>query len=136
MLNVGLWGGVSEGYHYRGGQIDANLDIESTLRELGGMKWLYAKVYSSESNFWSQFDKEWYDRLRKKYNAEALPNVFDKVAGGEKHKPNEFTLRGANWPFAGFKGIWQAIQSGDYLHARNPAWWYWVPRDNSAPLRT
>ena len=135
MLNIGLWGGLADKYIYQGGTIDANLEIESTIRDLGGMKWLYAKVYSTESDFWSQFDKEWYNKLRKKYNAEGLPSVFDKVAGGERHAPNKVTLRGANWPMAGFKGIWQAIQSGDYVQARNPAWWYWVPRDNSPPLR-
>lgn len=128
MLNIGVWGAPSEKYHYRGGSMDANLDVEAALREMGGMKWLYAKVYSSQTDFWKQFDKDWYDKLRKKYNAESLPDVFDKVAGGEKHKPNESTLLGANWPFAGFKGIRRAIQSGDYLQARNPAWWYWGPR--------
>ena len=128
MLNIGLWGLVPQKYACPGGMMDANRELESTLRELGGMKWLYAKVYSTEFEFWSQFDKTWYDRLRKKYNTGALPNVFDKVAGGEWSKSQSSTLRGMNWPFAGFKGIWHAIQSGDYLQARNPAWWYWVPR--------
>lgn len=135
MLNIGVWGTPDIKYAYSGGNRDANLEIEATLRDLGGMKWLYAKVYSTEADFWGQFDKSWYDGLRKKYNADGLPNVYDKVAGAEKYKPSEVTLRAANWPFAGFKGIWRAIQSGDYLHARNPAWWYWVPRDNSRPLK-
>ena len=114
--------------------MQANRDVESVLQELNGMKWLYAQTYFSEEDFWKDFDKEWYDLLRKKYHAETLPTVYEKVqvdVEAEK-KAKENASRGQKlldtWPVSGVYGLRKAIESGDYLQARNPAWKQWVPR--------
>ncbi|KAF2029222.1 FAD-binding domain-containing protein [Setomelanomma holmii] len=77
MLNIGLWGfGPKDPATY----LAKNRALEKTLGEMGGMKWLYAHTYYSTDEFWSQFDREWHETLRKKYRADgALPAVYDKV---------------------------------------------------------
>lgn len=125
MLNIGLWGKAPP-THER--FVAVNRQIEQVLRELGGMKWLYAQTYSSEAEFWQDFDKHWYDDLRGKYKAENLPSVFDKVhvdldAEQEARDAAPWSERLlGSWPLAGLYGLSKAIQTGDYLAARNPAW--------------
>lgn len=55
MLNIGLWG-YGPGKH--NAFMRANHALESELRKLGGMKWLYAQVYYSEKEFWEIYDRE------------------------------------------------------------------------------
>ncbi|KAH0270896.1 FAD-binding domain-containing protein, partial [Aureobasidium melanogenum] len=122
MLNIGVWG---FGPNNRAEFVKANRNLEAKLRELGGMKWLYAQTYYTESEFWEQFDRKWYDELREKYGATNLPSVYDKVkASPEKEDAPEKFLE--KWPWAGFYGIWKAIQSKTYIQARNAAWRQWV----------
>lgn len=122
MLNIGVWG---FGPNNRADFVKANRKLEAELRRLGGMKWLYAQTYYTEDEFWAQFDREWYDGLRGKYGATNLPSVYDKVkAPPEKDAaPERFMDK---WPWAGFFGIWKAIQSKTYIQARNAAWRRWV----------
>ncbi|KAF2089037.1 FAD-binding domain-containing protein [Saccharata proteae CBS 121410] len=124
MLNVGLWGkGPSRHTDF----IRLNRELEHKLRELGGMKWLYAHTYYSEDEFWQSFDRQWYEQLRKKYNAETLPSVYEKVkvkvedekAAAERSWTEK--LKGM-WPLSGFYGIRKAIESGTYLQARASKW--------------
>lgn len=97
------------------------------LGEMGGMKWLYAQTYYSREEFWTQFDHKWHQGLRKKYNAEMLPEVYDKVhVDVEKYtemvnKDWGLKLRGI-WPLGGLWGIWKSIQSKDYMISRNSTW--------------
>ena len=124
LLNIGLWGlGPSQPHNF----IQANRDLERKLRELGGMKWLYAHIFYTEDEFWQIYDRKWYDALRAKYNATSLPSVYEKVKtdidteGG----PTGFSLGSLllnTWPISGFYGIMKAIGSGAYLQARNSAW--------------
>jgi Delta24-sterol reductase len=124
MLNIGLWG---FGPRDRATFINLNRDLERKLRDFGGMKWLYAHTYYTESEFWSMFDKDWYDALRKKYNAASLPSVYDKAKVNvekEKEKANRswgIWLLGT-WPFGGLWGLWKAIRSQEYLMHRSPLW--------------
>lgn len=120
MLNVGLWGfGPPQPDDF----VQANRDLERKLRELGGMKWLYAQTYYTEDEFWPMYDREWYDGLREKYNATSLPSVYEKVKSDIKAEdaPLGSSLVGA-WPFSGLYGIKKAIDSGAYLQARTSAW--------------
>lgn len=132
MLNIGLWGKLPP--KYEGRFVQANRDIESTLRDLKGMRWLYAQTYHSEVDFWKDFDRTWYDSLRKKYHAETLPTVYEKVrvdVEAEKRAKDSATIQQKildTWPIAGWYGISKSIESGDYVQARNPAWKHWVPR--------
>jgi delta24-sterol reductase len=125
MLNIGLWGfGPSDPSTY----LAKNRALEKTLGELGGMKWLYAHTYYSKDEFWSQFDREWHESLRKKYRADgALPGVYDKVhvdiAKYAELANKDWGLRVKNiWPLGGFWGIWKSIKSKDYMLHRNATW--------------
>ena len=46
--------------------------------ELGGRKLLYSIHQMSDKKFWSIYDKNKYDELRKKYNSK-FPNLFEKL---------------------------------------------------------
>ena len=124
MLNVGLYGwGPTQPDEFE----SANRELERTVRELGGMKWLYAQTYYSEEEFWEIYDRKWYDALREKYDATLLPSVYDKVrANADTGKRAMGTGLGSRlksmWPFNGFYGIKKAIDSGTYLQARTSAW--------------
>ncbi len=126
MLNIGLWGfGPSDPSEY----LTKNRALEKTLGDMGGMKWLYAHTYYNQDEFWTQFDRQWHEDLRKKYGADTFPDVHEKVhVDIEKHAMMAkedwgLRLRGI-WPLGGFWGIWKAIQSGDYkIHQRST--WKW-----------
>jgi delta24-sterol reductase len=124
MLNIGLWGsGPADNTHF----INLNRSLERKLRELGGMKWLYAHTYYTESEFWSIYNKEWYDSLRKKYDATSLPSVYEKVRidlekEGVVRKRSWGMWLLSVWPFGGLWGIWKAIRSQEYLLHRDGVW--------------
>ncbi|PNS14660.1 hypothetical protein CAC42_1682 [Sphaceloma murrayae] len=131
MMNVGLWGwgpkppkGVDQKKHY----FDLNRDLEGRLRELGGMKWLYAKTFYPEDEFWRDHvgGRDWYDALRKKYGAQGLPSVYDKThtnleAEWNSGSPWKRWLLSI-WPLGGIWGLYTAIKSGTYKAARASAW--------------
>ncbi|KAK0100545.1 hypothetical protein ONS95_007005 [Cadophora gregata] len=125
MLNIGLWGHGPEDHSEF---IRKNRALERKLQELGGMKWLYAHTYYGEDEFWSQFDRPWYEALRAKYKAQGLPSVYEKVkvdVGGEVTAGTEMSLAEkmrTMWPFGGFYGIWMAIKSRSYVAARKSSW--------------
>lgn len=124
MLNVGLWG-FGPAQHDR--FIAKNRELEYKLREFGGMKWLYAHTYYEENEFWELFDWQWYDGLRRKYNAETLPSVWHKVkvdpnAQRQAADSSWATWALQFWPLGGIWGIRKAIESGEYLIARNSTW--------------
>ena len=124
MLNIGLWGfGPPQWDDF----VQANRNLERKLRELGGMKWLYAQTYYTEDEFWQMYDRKWYDALREKYNATSLLSVYDKVKVDINTEERAIdTPLGSSlvntWPFSGLYGIKKAIESGTYLQARKAAW--------------
>ncbi|KAF5520968.1 Delta(24)-sterol reductase [Colletotrichum aenigma] len=94
VINVGLWGLKTASWPLYENPIGAaafkrfvedNRNIEKKVRQLGGLKWLYAHHYYTEEEFWAIYDKKKYDELRKKYGAEGLPSLWDKTnnAGGD-----------------------------------------------------
>ncbi|KKY26669.1 putative fad binding domain-containing protein [Diplodia seriata] len=130
LLNIGLWGWAPT---HAQNDIDAfaalNRDLETKLRDLGGMKWLYAHTYYTEDEFWRTYrNRDWYDGLREKYGAAGLPSVYEKVKvdvevekkvkeeGGWKRR-----LLDA-WPLGGAWAIREAIKSGLYWKHRNATW--------------
>jgi FAD/FMN-containing dehydrogenase len=123
MLNIGLWGFGPKNHDEF---VRKNRDLEQKLKELGGMKWLYAHTYYTEGEFWEQFDRPWYEKLRTKYNATSLPSVYEKVkvdveAEKKTEKDNGKFWR-TKWPFNGFYGIKKAIESRTYIASRRSAW--------------
>ena len=126
MLNIGLWG---FGPKNHADFIKANRDLERKLRELGGMKWLYAHTYYDEDVFWQMFDREWYEKLRQKYDATSLPSVYEKVKvdveaerRAEAENKSIISTLVKTWPFGGLYGIKKAIESGTYHAARRAEW--------------
>jgi delta24-sterol reductase len=123
MLNVGLWGPGPKNYD---AFVALNRDLESKLRELGGMKWLYAHTYYEEEEFWKVYPREWYDALREKYNAQSLPTVYEKVKVDLEAEKQEAQTWGSTfmgtWPVGGLWAFKKAIDSGTYLQARNALW--------------
>lgn len=109
MLNIGVWGPCS------GEPLATNRAIEAKLRELRGMKWLYAQTFYNEKEFWSIYDKKAYDELRSKYNATTLPNVYDKVGDSSKNRGPGLTGIWSIWPLAGVYGVLSCLKGGDYL---------------------
>ena len=125
MLNIGLWG---YGPQHHDDFVALNQGLEQKLKELGGMKWLYAHTYYDEDQFWEMFDRQWYEGLRKKYLAGSLPTVYDKVKvnveAEKKAEAEKSWIRrlATMWPFAGFYGIKKAIESKTYIEARKATW--------------
>lgn len=124
LLNIGLWGPGPTSHHEF---INVNRDLEQKVKELGGMKWLYAHTYYSEGEFWDLFNREWYDSLREKYDANSLPSVYEKVkVHVDATKPDDSSSSWrsllSTWPIRGLYGIKKAIDSGSYLEARKSAW--------------
>jgi delta24-sterol reductase len=124
-INIGVWGPYpsSETEYVR-----ANREIEAKMRELGGLKWLYSRVFYTEDEWWETYDKNKYDALRKQFNATSLPSVWDKVK--DRGRKEEFAkgLRGwakrivkRNSLLSGFYGVWKAMRGGDYLLKKKTA---------------
>ena len=120
MLNIGLWGHTPRQADF----VQLNRDLEAALRELGGMKWLYAQSFYTEEEFWSIYDRRWYEALREKYNATSLPSVYEKVKTDVKSNNDGsfFSHFIQIWPIGGLYGLWQAIQTGTYHQARKASW--------------
>ena len=71
---------------------ELNRKLELRSAELLGAKLLYARTYYTEEEFWTIYNKEVYDAMRKKYRAEDLPSVYDKLkadmnSGAGKRRP-------------------------------------------------
>jgi delta24-sterol reductase len=102
-INVGVWGPGPEDF---GEFVAENRRLERRLSELGGRKWLYAHTYYTQNEFWQLYDREQYDGLRRKYCAESLPNVYNKVKRTEVEFPRRdlrATWHGLYGHFLGFK---------------------------------
>lgn len=124
MLNVGLWG---YGHANRNVFLKLNRDLEAKLRDLGGMKWLYANTYYTASEFWSIYDSIWYGALRTKYDATSLLSVYDKVrididAQDEVVRTSWSYWILGQWPISGLWGLWKAATSGQHLLAKKKRW--------------
>ncbi|KAF2727414.1 FAD-binding domain-containing protein [Polyplosphaeria fusca] len=125
-INVGVWGPYPSS---EAGYVAANRDIEAKVRELGGLKWLYARTFYTEDEFWGIYDRERYAELRARYRASGLPSVFEKVRD-EPGRRREERFGGTGWKgmvkrwvlctnlTRGFYGIWKAVWGGDYLLER------------------
>jgi delta24-sterol reductase len=118
-INVGVWGPYpSSEVEY----VRANREIEARMRKLGGLKWLYSRVFYTEDEWWQIYDKERYDALRQKFNATSLPSIWDKVKdrGRKEEYPNGVKgmlkrIVKSNAFLSGLYGIYKAVRGGDYM---------------------
>ena len=53
--------------------------LKRKVREVGGLKWLYAHCRYTEADFQKIHDDEWYDALRARYHTTYLPSVYDEI---------------------------------------------------------
>ncbi|KAJ4357402.1 uncharacterized protein N0V89_001977 [Didymosphaeria variabile] len=118
-INVGVWGPYpsTEAEYVR-----ANREIEAKVGELGGLKWLYSRVFYTEEEWWSIYDREAYDRLRGKFHAGSLPSIWDKVK--DRGAKRDFgtgikgLLKRLVWRseiLKGVYGVYKAVRGGDYM---------------------
>ncbi|KAH7406286.1 hypothetical protein DE146DRAFT_438543 [Phaeosphaeria sp. MPI-PUGE-AT-0046c] len=120
LLDVGIWDmGPADSHAF----IKLNRDFEAKVTELGGMKCLYAHAYYTEQEFWDIYDGKKYMELRRKYHAESLPSIYDKVkvdlqgvaGGGVESKAaswSEWAYKSfwSTWPFGGLYGVASATK--------------------------
>lgn len=121
MMNVGMWGPGPR--HYEA-FIAANRAIEQKTKELGGLKCFYAQAFYSEAEFWSIYDRTWYDALRLSYKATNLPSVQQKVNVDLSKwvpthqlpwRPYLYEKFKEQWPVKGLYGALHALLSREYL---------------------
>ena len=88
LINVGVWGVPKS---YKGGDFDMfvseNREIEHSVSQLGGLKWLYAHCYYTEDEFWQIYDRKGYEELRSNYGAEGLPDIYQKIKKADGFVP-------------------------------------------------
>lgn len=77
-INIGVW--LGKRYENLDEFISLNHKLERRLEKYGGKKWLYAHSYYTADEFWGIYGKDWYSKLRTKYHAENLPDVYEKTA--------------------------------------------------------
>lgn len=122
-LNIGVWGPGPTDYEEF---VKVNRELEQKVRELGGIKWLYAQAFYTPDEFWSIYDGKWYERLREKYNATYLPTVYDKVnvdlsVLDKRNQTWSTWLHGKVWniwPLSGLYGVVKTVMESDYLLAK------------------
>ncbi|KAI8938735.1 hypothetical protein NX059_004602 [Plenodomus lindquistii] len=118
-INIGVWGPYpsTEAEYVR-----ANREIEAKMQDLGGLKWLYSRVFYTEDEWWQIYDKSKYESLREKFNATSLPSIWDKVKDRGRKENFGRGLKGwakrvvkRNALLSGFYGICKAVKGGDYM---------------------
>lgn len=123
LINVGVWGPGSSNL---ADSVKLNRKLEDILRRLGGRKWLYAQAFYTQEEFWSIYDRTWYEGLRQKYKASHLPSVYEKVRINLDHREthqatllDQFSaLLWSIWPMTGLYGVLMTLLSKEYLLAK------------------
>ncbi|KOC12057.1 putative 24-dehydrocholesterol reductase [Aspergillus flavus AF70] len=119
MLSVGVWG---PGPKSKKNFVDFNRKLEKVVHMVGGQKWLYARTYYTEEEFWSIYDRDTMDGLRQKYHTSYLPGLYQKV----KIQPEEVVRQRSwtsklgdwvwnRWPISGVYGLMHTFWHKDYL---------------------
>jgi Delta24-sterol reductase len=76
VINIGIWGSVPKNV----GVIEANRLLEDIVIKHNGRKVLYSQTYYTPQQFWEIYEKNIYDEVRNKLNAEnVFVNIYDKV---------------------------------------------------------
>lgn len=110
LLDIGIWDmGPEDSRAF----IKLNRDFEAKVAELGGMKCLYAHAYYTEKEFWDIYDEKRYMGLRRKYHAENLPSVYDKVKVDLQDVTGKNSVQQTQtWSDWGYKRFWQTWPLG------------------------
>jgi hypothetical protein len=86
LYNIGVYGLRVRPYEKF---VAVNQRIEAETRALGGKKWFYAHSYYTEKDFWQIYDHKWYKKLRRKYQATYLPDIYTRTAVKERYPINK-----------------------------------------------
>lgn len=114
LCNVGIWG-PCPGRRKREDFVRVNREIEAKVKELGGVKTLYAHSYYTEEEFDEIYDKQRYTELRKNYHAGGLPTVYEKVRVDPDEKTRLVDHIKAIWPLGGLYGVFSVLVGSDYV---------------------
>lgn len=98
-INIGIWGRPDCEWDI----MTAKKRLEEKAMEIESRKTLYAQQFYTEEEFWSIYDRDWYEGLREKYNAEGVfPSVYEVTHVDELPEPD----------FVGaFTGMWKSVLS-------------------------
>ncbi|KAK4623890.1 Delta(24)-sterol reductase [Fulvia fulva] len=90
---------------------ELNRELELKASVLLGSKLLYARTYYTAEEFWTIYNKERYDEHRKKWKAETLPSVYDKLHADMNYTRPRRSVRGI------LETIWdvKVAKRSDYL---------------------
>ncbi|KAF2703935.1 FAD-binding domain-containing protein [Pleomassaria siparia CBS 279.74] len=115
-LNIGIWGAGPDSYS---DFLKVNRQMEHVLRQVHGMKISYAQSFYTEDELWELYDKDEYQKARKKWNAQWLPSVWDKInrrAVETEGDDNDTGYAGGlfmkilmTWPIGGIYTSWKSL---------------------------
>lgn len=74
--------------------VDLNRKLELRASMLLGAKLLYARTYYTEEEFWTIYRRDHYEEVRRKYRAEGLPSVYDKLKADMNYVRPRRAVRG------------------------------------------
>ncbi|KAF2663359.1 FAD-binding domain-containing protein [Microthyrium microscopicum] len=118
LLNVGVWGPWSKNYKSFKA---ANLALESKVKDLKGVKWLYAQTFYTKDEFWDIYERSKYENLRVKYAATNLPDVYEKIKQPDRNDIPISLLASlweaifGFWLVGGLYGLFQAWRRANYV---------------------
>lgn len=136
MLNVGLYGHSPTSPQNYDQWISANQELEDKVTSLNGMKWAYAAQLYTEEKFWQQYDREYYDNLRERCYAMALPDIYEKtkveyeeakeiIDEDQKRWSRSVVPVVGNFQMAAYC-LWAAFKSRAWRLERHRAWKDWA----------
>jgi Delta24-sterol reductase len=123
LLNIGVWGPGSPDHDTF---VMQNRAIEQKLRELGGLKWMYARAYYTEDEFWQIYNRQYYEALRVKYDATTLPSVYDKIKVDLTSRRQPQGIWSA-WPLSQVPEFWDIWPMSGVYGALRAAVGYYTP---------
>jgi Delta24-sterol reductase len=93
---------------------DENRMLEDLTTKHHGVKWLYADTYYTKDEFFKIYDVDRLERLREKYDATSLPDLYEKT----RTLPRKGHRFWKTWPLPGIYGALSALKGGHYLLKR------------------
>jgi delta24-sterol reductase len=120
VLNVGVWGPYRKKHK---SFKEANLALEAKVKDLKGVKWLYAQCFYTMEEFWDIYDHDVYSRLRVKFAATNLPDIYCKVKPACSKIPATalaklWEMIFGFWLVGGLYGLYQAWRRANYVLKR------------------
>lgn len=84
-INVGIWGLPDTDEE----TATIKKDLEKKAAEIGARKTLYAQQFYTEDEFWSIYDRDWYNDIRERYDADGVfTDVYDITYTDELPEPS------------------------------------------------